>query len=91
MSSQAVQVHRRPIDAGEGSNESKQPQEPKHPGDSDWGREGDDVDPVAAQVGRPTSSRQDSTSEFDHEDAGQAELDRPDLRSRAIHLVDNEP
>jgi len=81
MSGQTPDVQAGPIDAGEGSNQSKQSQEPKHPGPSDRGRQGDHVDPVTAQVGEPASGGQDAAAEFEEEDTGQDELGRRDLRA----------
>jgi hypothetical protein len=92
MSSQGLEVQPGPIDAGEGSNESKEPQQPKHPGASDRGRQRDDVDPMAAQVPSPASGGQDSTDEFDRENAGQNEFGRLDLGSFArLEVIDEIP
>ena len=91
MSSQTVDVHARPIDTGEGPYESKQPKEAKRSGDSDWRGESDDVDPMAAQVGKPTSGGEDARAEFEDEEAGQGEFDCRDLRALGRGVVDDEP
>jgi hypothetical protein len=87
-------VHARPIDASEGSNESKQTQQPKRSGDPDRGRQGDDVDPVALQIVEPAARGEDARTEFEDEQAGQDEFGCGDLGAGAggrLDVVDGEP
>ncbi len=92
VSSQAVEVQPGPIDAGEGSNESKQPKEPKRPGRLGSGAPGRRRR-SSGRAGRPSGFGRPG---FDCRIRGRRGRSEPSSaapisgRARRLHVVDDE-
>ena len=85
-------MHRGAIDPGEGPDEAQQTEQAEYARLAEGRSEGDDVDPVAAQVLRPVMCGENAAEELGNEDDGDGEFDKFELwLGTRARLVDQEP
>ena len=75
MAGQALDVDRGAVDAGKGADETKQPQQAQDSGGPDRRGQGDEVDPVAAQVLGPVVGGEETAGELCDEQGGDREFE----------------